>query len=263
MQGDANVEGVFARLDCLGRQARLVIQTADGKTVQLLVRDPGQIVLVQGGGEKALALRCTKDPAQSVGSIQGQAGRQTPHRRRSHHHRIPLRRALKQFIFRMLGKDPEAIVVSFATRRPGTCAPHVRRDPAVGAAAPPRAGNAGRPEARRDVRNLPAAPPAVSRLSDRPGAGIAYARPAISRAAARGVPAGADQDSGLQPAPGAAPSATLRSRPAVSQRRPAGPDFSASEVAGAVEERPIGLSLAAFRKSRDGRWPRAGAGSRC
>lgn len=61
MQGDATVEGVFARLDCLGRQAKLVIQTSDGKTVQLLVGDPSQIVIA-GGGEKALACGAQKSP---------------------------------------------------------------------------------------------------------------------------------------------------------------------------------------------------------
>jgi hypothetical protein len=57
--GDATVEGVFARLDCLGQQAKLVIQTSDGKTVQLLVGDPSQIVIA-GGGEKALACGAQK-----------------------------------------------------------------------------------------------------------------------------------------------------------------------------------------------------------
>ena len=52
MQGGTNVEGTFERLDCLGRHARIVIKTAEGKTVQLLVRDPAQIVIV-GSGEKA------------------------------------------------------------------------------------------------------------------------------------------------------------------------------------------------------------------
>lgn len=64
MQGNANVEGVFLRLDCLGKQARVAIQTADGKTVQLLVRDPGQIAIV-GGGEKALGCGLQK-PARKV-----------------------------------------------------------------------------------------------------------------------------------------------------------------------------------------------------
>ena len=48
-----SVQGVFARLDCMGNQARLVIQVADGKTVQLLVADPSKINA--SGDEKALA----------------------------------------------------------------------------------------------------------------------------------------------------------------------------------------------------------------
>jgi hypothetical protein len=64
LRGNATVEGVFQRLDCLGRQARLVIQTADGKTVQMLVRDPSQIVIV-GGGERALGCGVQK-PAHKV-----------------------------------------------------------------------------------------------------------------------------------------------------------------------------------------------------
>jgi hypothetical protein len=59
--GEATVEGEFVRLDCLGRQARLVVQTADGKTVQLLVGDPSQIVIA-GGGEKALGCGQQKTP---------------------------------------------------------------------------------------------------------------------------------------------------------------------------------------------------------
>jgi hypothetical protein len=47
----ASVEGAFQRLDCLDQRARLVIQTADGKTVQLLMSDPSQIAL-GGGGEQ-------------------------------------------------------------------------------------------------------------------------------------------------------------------------------------------------------------------
>ena len=58
---DATVEGVFSRLDCLGHQARLVILTSDGKTVQLLVGDPSQIAIA-GGGEKALACGPQKSP---------------------------------------------------------------------------------------------------------------------------------------------------------------------------------------------------------
>jgi hypothetical protein len=45
------VQGVFQRLDCLGKQARLVIQAADGSTVQFLIADPSQIDI--GGAERA------------------------------------------------------------------------------------------------------------------------------------------------------------------------------------------------------------------
>ncbi|MBZ5611488.1 MAG: hypothetical protein LAP38_24775 [Acidobacteriia bacterium] len=51
LKGNAAVDGVFERLDCIAKQARMVIKTADGKTVQLLIGDPSQIVL-GGGGEK-------------------------------------------------------------------------------------------------------------------------------------------------------------------------------------------------------------------
>jgi tetratricopeptide (TPR) repeat protein len=64
LHGNAKVEGLFERFDCLGRQARLAIQPADGKTVLLLVRDPSQIVIV-GSGEKAFACGAQK-PAQKV-----------------------------------------------------------------------------------------------------------------------------------------------------------------------------------------------------
>jgi tetratricopeptide (TPR) repeat protein len=57
-----SVQGVFARLDCLGNQARLVIQVAEGKTVQLLVPDPSQLNAT--GGEKALTCGPQKQPRQ-------------------------------------------------------------------------------------------------------------------------------------------------------------------------------------------------------
>jgi tetratricopeptide (TPR) repeat protein len=59
----ARVQGVLQRLDCLGQQARLVIQTGDGKTVQLAVADPSQIVMA--GGEQALACG-PQNPARQV-----------------------------------------------------------------------------------------------------------------------------------------------------------------------------------------------------
>jgi hypothetical protein len=51
LKGSASVEGVFARLDCMGGAARIVVKTDDGKSVQLLIGDPGKIGL-SGGGEK-------------------------------------------------------------------------------------------------------------------------------------------------------------------------------------------------------------------
>ncbi len=55
------LEGTLQRFDCMGRQARLIIHGGDGKTVQLLVRDPSQIVL-SGGGELTLACGPQKPP---------------------------------------------------------------------------------------------------------------------------------------------------------------------------------------------------------
>ncbi len=58
-----SVEGAFIRLDCLdGKQARLVIQAADAKTVQLLVADPSQIDM--GGAAQALSCGPQKNPRQ-------------------------------------------------------------------------------------------------------------------------------------------------------------------------------------------------------
>ena len=51
LKGNASVEGVFTRLECLGQQARMNVRTADGKIVLLLIRDPNQIVIA-GGAEK-------------------------------------------------------------------------------------------------------------------------------------------------------------------------------------------------------------------
>lgn len=62
MQGsDATVEGVLSRLDCVRGQAKLVIQTSDGKTVLLLVGDPSKIAIA-GGGEQTLACGVQKSP---------------------------------------------------------------------------------------------------------------------------------------------------------------------------------------------------------
>ncbi len=49
-----SVQGVFQKLDCLGNSARLVIQTGDGKIVQLLMADPSQVT-TGGGGDQTLS----------------------------------------------------------------------------------------------------------------------------------------------------------------------------------------------------------------
>ena len=45
--------GTLKQVDCLGRQARLIIDTDDHKPLRLLVTDPGRITIM-GGGEQAL-----------------------------------------------------------------------------------------------------------------------------------------------------------------------------------------------------------------
>jgi tetratricopeptide (TPR) repeat protein len=52
LKRNTGVDGVFLRLDCLGQQARMVVKTDDGKTVQLLIRDPNGISLTGGSGDK-------------------------------------------------------------------------------------------------------------------------------------------------------------------------------------------------------------------
>lgn len=64
-QTGPKVEGLFERLDCLGQQARMVIQTDDGKNVQLLVNDPSHIGL-GGGGEKDFSCGPQKAPRRVV-----------------------------------------------------------------------------------------------------------------------------------------------------------------------------------------------------
>ncbi len=60
-----SVQGTFQRLDCLGQRARLVIQTGDGQTVQLLMSDPSQIT-TGGGGDQTLACGPQKNARQVV-----------------------------------------------------------------------------------------------------------------------------------------------------------------------------------------------------
>lgn len=48
------IDGTLQRFDCIGRQGRLSIAGADGKSIQLMVRNPSQLLL-SGGGELTLA----------------------------------------------------------------------------------------------------------------------------------------------------------------------------------------------------------------
>jgi len=59
-----SVQGTFERLDCGGQGARLVIQTGDGKTVQLLMADPSQVT-TGGGGDQTISCGPQK-PARQV-----------------------------------------------------------------------------------------------------------------------------------------------------------------------------------------------------
>ncbi|HWC00688.1 MAG TPA: hypothetical protein VG672_28470, partial [Bryobacteraceae bacterium] len=57
--------GALKQIDCLGRQARLVIQTDNQKTIRLLIPDPSQIAIL-GGGEHVLGCGPQKDRRISV-----------------------------------------------------------------------------------------------------------------------------------------------------------------------------------------------------
>jgi len=62
-QGGASVDGTLERFDCLDKQARLVIRTARGALVRLLVVDPTQIAIEGSNG----ALACgVQKPARQV-----------------------------------------------------------------------------------------------------------------------------------------------------------------------------------------------------
>ena len=62
-QAAGKVQGSLKQVDCLGKQARLVIEAADHKIVKLLVTDPATISIV-GGGEQAL--RCGAQKPRAV-----------------------------------------------------------------------------------------------------------------------------------------------------------------------------------------------------
>jgi len=63
LNGNGKVDGTLQRFDCLGKLSRLVIQTDDGKTTQLAVRDPSKVGM--SGGEKMMACGVQK-PARRV-----------------------------------------------------------------------------------------------------------------------------------------------------------------------------------------------------
>ncbi|HTC90821.1 MAG TPA: hypothetical protein VK686_21100 [Bryobacteraceae bacterium] len=58
-----SVQGVFQRMDCLDQRARLVIQTSDGKSVQLLMADPSKVT-TGGGGDQTLVCGAQKGARQ-------------------------------------------------------------------------------------------------------------------------------------------------------------------------------------------------------
>jgi hypothetical protein len=59
------ITGMLVRVDCLGKQARLVIRGEDNKTVRLLVTDPGKVALA-GPGELSLGCGAQKPRRVSV-----------------------------------------------------------------------------------------------------------------------------------------------------------------------------------------------------
>ena len=50
---DGHARGILQQVDCLGKQARLTVQTDDKKTVKLLIPDSSQVAIL-GGGEQTL-----------------------------------------------------------------------------------------------------------------------------------------------------------------------------------------------------------------
>ena len=53
------LSGSLKQVDCLGAQARLVIEGDDRKTTRLLVTDPGKVALA-GGGDQSLGCGAQK-----------------------------------------------------------------------------------------------------------------------------------------------------------------------------------------------------------
>jgi hypothetical protein len=57
---------MLRQVDCLGKQARLIVQSSDGKTVRLLVPDPEKIA-ISGGGDLALGCGAQKPRRVMIG----------------------------------------------------------------------------------------------------------------------------------------------------------------------------------------------------
>ncbi len=51
---DGKVQGTLRQVDCLGQQARLIIEGEDRQVTRLLIRDPSQVAFA-GGGEKTFS----------------------------------------------------------------------------------------------------------------------------------------------------------------------------------------------------------------
>jgi hypothetical protein len=56
---EGKLRGTLKQVDCLGSQARLVVEGDDHKTVRLLITDPGKIA-ISGGGERTLGCGAQK-----------------------------------------------------------------------------------------------------------------------------------------------------------------------------------------------------------
>lgn len=60
-QPTARLKGKLEKVDCLSGMARIAVRTDDRKLVQLLIRNPGKIV-IEGGGDKALGCGPQRPP---------------------------------------------------------------------------------------------------------------------------------------------------------------------------------------------------------
>src|SRR5262249_22713453 len=60
---DSKVVGSLQQVDCLGKQARLLVKTDDGKIVRLVVRDAGQVVII---GAKEENLGCGRQKPRAI-----------------------------------------------------------------------------------------------------------------------------------------------------------------------------------------------------